>query len=326
MTCRGIVTSSTFVQVLFLLKIYKMRYALIFIPLVVLFTLAACGQEESFEYTPNGYPFKWHVNAEGESPKNGEYIHFRMYIRNEDGIVHSTVKNKIGTDGKDFITAPFVLHKTPVGRIVPQMDAFSIMSPGDSLTIYYRLDTLARKPQNFENSDYMYYDLKLLDVVSAQQHSRNFAQQERQKVIARKAVRARGPEIEQLIKDMAASYKKGELDDKITTTNTGLKYLILEEGEGDLVRSANYVKTHYMGALANTGVVFENSFAIGDPVEILIGERKIVPGLEEFFRYTNNGTKAVAFIKPELAYGENSKDPVPPNSEVMFYVEIVGIK
>ncbi|MEM9990961.1 MAG: hypothetical protein AAF738_04300, partial [Bacteroidota bacterium] len=64
-----------------------MRYQLFILPLAILLTLVACGQEETFEYTPAGYPFKWHTNVEGESPKNGEFIHFRMYIRNEDSIV-----------------------------------------------------------------------------------------------------------------------------------------------------------------------------------------------------------------------------------------------
>ncbi|MEM9991262.1 MAG: FKBP-type peptidyl-prolyl cis-trans isomerase, partial [Bacteroidota bacterium] len=236
-------------------------------------------------------------------------------------------KNKIGTDDtKDYITAPFILHRTPTGRTVPQMDAFSVMSPGDSVTLYYQVDTLKKKPKNFETCKYMYYDLVLLDVLNKSEHDREFSNRERDKVIARKAVRARGPELEKLLQEKIVAYKSGELNEQITTSRTGVKYLMLEEGKGKLVKSADYIKVNYMGALLEDASVFENSFTIGDPVEILIGERKIVAGLEEFFRYTNPGTKAVVFLSPDLAYGDKSRDPIPPNSEVAFYIEVLGVK
>lgn len=310
---------------IYLQYILTMRYYFIILPIVVLLTVVACGQEEKFEYTPGGYPFKYHINKEGESPKPGEFIHFRLYIRNQDSIVHSTQKNQMGTDVKEYVTAPFILHKTAQGKAVPQMDAFSIMSPGDSITLYYRLDTLDRKPDKFENSDYMYYDLVLVDVLSKDEHNGNYIEQERKKIIKRKAVRAREPEVAQLVNETVTAYKKGELNEKITTTASGLKYIIVKEGEGEFVRSANYVDANYYGTLMN-GEPFESSFTIGDPVEILIGQRKVIPGLEELFKYTNKNTTIIAFIPSELAYGDKESGPIPANADIVFYVEVVGIR
>ncbi len=300
-----------------------MRYYLTIIPIIILLTVTACGQEEKFEYTPSGYPIVFHINEEGASPKQGDFIHFRMHIRNQDSIVHSTQKNQV--EKKDYITAPFILHKTLQGKAVPQMDAFSIMSAGDSVTLHYRLDTLARKPDKFENSDYMYYDLVLVNVLSSEEHSTNVQEKERERIIKRKAERAREPAVAQLVKETAAAYKTGEIKDKITTSKSGLKYMILQEGEGDYIRDANYVKAQFYGALLD-GTSFESSFKIGDPVEILIGERKLIPGLEELFKYTNVNTRAIAFIPPSLAYGKEGSGPIPPDSEIVFYVEVVGIR
>jgi FKBP-type peptidyl-prolyl cis-trans isomerase FkpA len=273
-----------------------------------------------FEVSPRGYPVKFHVNKEGTPPKIGEYIHFKMYIRNDKEVVFSTEKNKTGNE--TFKVARFELPE-PVS---PQMDAFSIMSPGDSLTLYFQIDTLENKPKNFENSDMVYYDLVLLDVLSPAEHSKVQVEKERAQQEEQKKVRARGPQVEKELKSIVSQYKRGELNMKIRTATNGLKFMILQPGEGNNIESSKYVKHHYYCMLPD-GTALDSSFPDGAPFEILIGERKVITGLEQGMLLLKNKSKAVFFIPPALAYGaEGITGKVPPNTEIIYYVEVTEVK
>ncbi|NJL75606.1 MAG: hypothetical protein HC892_11830, partial [Saprospiraceae bacterium] len=239
-----------------------------------------------YEVSPSGFPIKFHTNKQGDSPKVGDYIHFRMYIRSDQGVVFSTEKNKTGNE--TYKVARFELPQS----VSPQMDAFSIMSPGDSLTLYFQIDTLDKKPKNFENSDMVYYDLVLLDVVSPADHNKAQVAKERKEMDAKRAIIAKGPEAEKELRNIISQYKRGELNMKIKTATNGLKFMILEPGEGANIRSSQYVKQHFYCIMSN-GNVFGSSYPDGEPYQVLIGEQRVIKGWEEGLMLLKNKSKAV---------------------------------
>ncbi len=275
-----------------------------------------------YEVTPNGYPVKFHINKKGAVPKTGDYINFRMYIRNDDGIVYSTEKNKTGDETDAFKTAPFVLGTNPA----PQMDAMSMMSAGDSLTLYFQIDTMDRKPQGFENSDMVYYDIALVDVKSPAEHNKLQAEKTRAVFEEQKKIREREPTIEAKMQKIAQQYIDGELDIKIRNGQKGVKYMILEPGKGENIRDANYVSHHFY-CLMKDGTKFGSSYPNGEPYEVLVGERKVVQGWEQGLKNLKEGSKAVLFVPSNLAYGETGLEgKVPPNTELLFYVDVVEVR
>lgn len=275
---------------------------------------------DDYELTPDGYPVVFHVNKEGASPKNGEYIHFRMYLRSDDGVVFASNKGEIGE--ADYTTAPFLLTRKPS----PQMDAFSIMSPGDSLTLYYQIDTLDRKPKGFEDSDMVYYDIVLLDVLNGSEHSENVVKKERILAAEKQAIRDREPEIIELLSKNLDAYKKNELGMKLRKTNTGLEYMVLEKGNGKSIETGNEVKHHFYCMTAD-GDLFGGSFMTGETYGVLVGTQEVINGWENGLRLFEEGSKGILFIPAAQAYGEKGlQGKVPPNTDLVFYLDIEEVK
>lgn len=275
---------------------------------------------DDYEVTPNGYPVVFHVDKDGDSPTVGEYINFRMYIRNDDKIVFSTQKNKLAKE--TYKTAPYTVSRNPA----PQMDAFGIMSPGDSLTLYYQIDTMARKPEGFENSDMVYYDIVLLDILTAAEYNSLQREKEGVAVAKQQAIKDREPEVRALLNKTLKQYKNNELGIKLRNGNNGLKYMVLEQGNGTTIESANDVRHHFY-CITEDGQPFGGSFATGEPYSVLIGARKVIPGWESGLRLFEEGSKGILFVPSELAYGDKGlEEKVPPNKDLVFYIDVDEVR
>lgn len=297
-----------------------MRYYL-FILASIAVTLAACAQKKhGDQLTPSGYPFTYHINKEGPTPQPGDYVYFQLYIRNEDSVVYST--RRMGQQPK----APFPDYSLSTERPAPQMDALRVMSEGDSITLFYRIDTLPQKPRGFENSDMVYYDIVLEAIKSPSEFQQDMAQMESLQQLQEEAMRTKEPEVEKYIKDVAQRYVNGEITKDLKTTESGLKYYILEQGTGPQAKSGSIIEVHYYGVLPS-GKMFDNSYRTGRPYRFFLGQGQVIPGWDEGFTLLKEGATAIFFIPSPLGYGEAGSPPViPSNSELIFYVELKSVK
>jgi FKBP-type peptidyl-prolyl cis-trans isomerase FkpA len=275
---------------------------------------------DDYQVSPRGYPVVFHIDKEGESPKFGEFIQFRMYIRNDKELVYSTQKNTL--NGESFKTAPY----TPIRNVAPQMDAFGMMSPGDSLTLYYQIDTLENKPRGFEDSDMVYYDIVLVDVMSRSEHAVKRAEVDRQKALGKQDLIDKGPEIVELLRKTNRQYKDGELLTRIRQTNSGLRYMILEPGDGAPIETGSRV-IHHFYCITENDEPFGGSYQTGETYSIIVGERKVITGWENGLRVLKEGSKAILFVPADQAYGEEGfEGKVPPNTDLLFYVDVVEVR
>lgn len=109
-------------------------------------------------------------------------------------------------------------------------------------------------------------------------------------------------------------------------TNSGLFYRILEAGEGDLLKWADYIKVHYRGYFLN-GKVFDSSYQRGAPISFYIGN--MIPGWNEGLQLLSPGAKASFIVPSHLAYGEKGfalgEDQflVAPNTIIAFDLEVL---
>jgi peptidylprolyl isomerase len=115
------------------------------------------------------------------------------------------------------------------------------------------------------------------------------------------------------------------LKDQAETTESGLMYILEEEGKGPKPTAGQQVDVHYELKLAD-GMVVDSSFSRGTPLQIPIGVGKVIPGWDEGIMLLNEGAKATLIVPSELGYGASGAGGViPPNATLIFKVELVKV-
>ncbi len=118
----------------------------------------------------------------------------------------------------------------------------------------------------------------------------------------------------------------GKLSDGFEETKSGLRYKIIQKGDGAQPENGQTVAVHYKGMLSD-GEVFDDSYKRGAPIEFPIGKGNVIPGWDEGILLLNKGDKARFVIPSQLAYGEaGAGGVIPPNATLVFDVELMEIK
>ncbi len=110
----------------------------------------------------------------------------------------------------------------------------------------------------------------------------------------------------------------------LKTTKSGLKYVILKEGIGENVKPNETVIVHYSGFLTD-GTKFDSSVERDEPITFVAGVGQVIPGWDEGLLLLKKGSKARFVIPPDLAYGERDLGKIPPNSTLIFDVELIDL-
>lgn len=113
--------------------------------------------------------------------------------------------------------------------------------------------------------------------------------------------------------------------DKIVTSKSGLKYVILQPGSGEKADSADLVTVHYTGFLEN-GKIFDSSVERDEPFKFRLKLQPVIPGWEEGIKLLGKGGKAKLIIPPALGYGPAPMGSIPPNSTLIFDVEVLDVQ
>jgi peptidylprolyl isomerase len=115
-------------------------------------------------------------------------------------------------------------------------------------------------------------------------------------------------------------------DADLQTTESGLKYHDFVVGEGDLPKDGQRVKVDYTGWLTD-GKLFDSSLRRAQPIEFPLGKGRVIKGWDEGISTMKVGGKRQLQIPADLAYGERGRPPIiAPNSDLVFEVELVGVR
>ena len=118
--------------------------------------------------------------------------------------------------------------------------------------------------------------------------------------------------------------------DTMTEMPSGLKYTDTKVGDGAEAKPGKKVSVHYTGWLYNNGrrgAKFDSSLDRGQPFQFTLGAHQVIAGWDEGVAGMKVGGKRTLVIPPELGYGARGAGGViPPNSTLMFDVELLGVQ
>ena len=114
------------------------------------------------------------------------------------------------------------------------------------------------------------------------------------------------------------------------TTPSGLHYVDLTVGNGDVAKAGDQVSVHYTGWLQNPdgskGRKFDSSKDRGQPFQFALGQGQVIKGWDEGVQGMKVGGVRELIIPPALGYGQSGAGGViPPNATLIFEVALLGV-
>ncbi|WP_417439022.1 FKBP-type peptidyl-prolyl cis-trans isomerase [Idiomarina sp.] len=189
---------------------------------------------------------------------------------------------------------------------------------------------IARNLDRQEEADYMLErDIVIAGFVDAVKGDPQLSEEEAEKIL--NAMREEVMEHRQnVLGKKAAEEGKAYLAENakkegVRTTDSGLQYEVLEEGDGVSPAETDMVEVHYEGTLVN-GEVFDSSYERGEPTSFPLN--RVIPGWTEGLQLMKEGAKYRFVIPSELAYGDRElgDGQIPPNSTLIFTVELLNVQ
>lgn len=279
---------------------------------LIVAVVAACGKNR-VEVTDNGLKYQIHEQNEGaRKGKVGDILTLHLtLLNNKDSVLRDTHKEG----------APFqMLLQVPPFKGSYE-EGLTMLGKGDSATFYVSADSLFTRamqplPPGVQKGTDIGIAVKVLNVQSEEEYKKTQAADfEKQKGIDAK-----------IIESYVA---KNGMTGKVQKTESGVYYVVTQPGNGPTPNRGDLVQVHYTGKLLD-GKVFDSSRtnpqAGGRPVQFPIGVGQVIPGWEEGVMKMHKGEKATLIIPSVLAYGPRGNQGIPPNSVLLFDIELVDIQ
>ncbi len=298
---------------------------------ILVLIVSSCGGGE--ETASNGLKYSLISSGGGPSAENGEFMIINMRYRDQnDSIWMNSAETGF----------PVVLQKDSTwtdaeGSIY---SIFADLKKGDSASFSVSCEQLFSKtfkapmPPDVDPNGTMTFEVGISDV-----YDRAGYQAWQQEMQEQMRIKEEAKAAEQLEEDVAIIdqyLEENGIDAQ--KTETGMSYVITEEGTGDNAVSGSTVKVNYTGYVLN-GEYFDSSveeiakekglYSAGrtyGPYEFKLGTGSVIRGWDEGITLLNKGAKATLYIPSPMAYGARQRSQqIGPNSILVFDVELVDI-
>lgn len=276
----------------------------------ITFLFASCSEKGYDGYTKNdnGLFYKFYVQNEGATPQQRDLIElqFACTVNDTTVIIPNTV---------DILPC---IEPLFAGDI---FEGLAMMHKGDSASFIVRIDStfhtffnLPQMPPQFKTDDVMRFDVKVLDFYSIEVFTNNRINMIKESY---------PEETAQADNDLKTYLKNKGINAE--PQPAGFYYVSSSMGDGNSPKPGDTVKVHYVLRLTD-GKQLESSYEVGEPIEFVLGEGRVIPGWDKGIQLMSKGEKGTLYIPFYLAYGPTGSGPIPAFSTLEFDVELVDFE
>jgi FKBP-type peptidyl-prolyl cis-trans isomerase FkpA len=275
--------------------------------ILLIFLLSSCSN--GFHSSQNGLRYKLFPKGTGTKGNIDDVVVFRFRVQDsQDSIIADNFKNH------DSVVRPV---NKPMYKGDPE-ELFTMMGKGDSAVSKVKADLFYgdRCPQTLKGKT-ITMTVKVLEVKKPELYKKERQEKFDQAMKADKESR----DIEE--KTLEAYVKMH--DPRAIRSETGIYYRILNPGQGPALKNGDVVWAHFSGRLLD-GKVFDTDSGKAEPLKFYYGRNSGIKGFQEGIEHLKKGAKAILYIPSRLGYGKKTVPNIPPNSSLIFTVEIMDVK
>lgn len=256
----------------------------------------------------HGLTYRFIERNNGETPEIGDILSLNLEYRTSFDSVLFTSKD---------VSGGFRMRLEKPAHPGSIEEAFQLMHIGDSAifkidayNFYTYSRNLVQVPYFAKEGSYITFHVRLKDI----QQSEDYKIQRKEREIR----------IQDEENSMINRYLLSE-EINIEPLNSGLYIIPIIKTDKEKVKVGSIVSIHYSASFLD-GREFDNTNNTGIPFAFELGKGDIIPGLEQGISHMSLGETARFIVPFRLAYGGESKGPIPPYSTLLFDVEIVSVK
>lgn len=291
----------------------------------LLFTLLFfCSEQvaaQNFLTTPNGLKYKYFVNSDsGTVAGEGGYIELHIVAKTRiEGEKKDTVLTNSYTDvyGANKMLVPKPTHKGCIN------EGFAMLKAGDSVVFKVIADSLYSKTFKAAVPSFLTgkEEVEIITKVLFSQTQKKFEQ--KQEEVKQKEEAAKLAQLEKEHKLLREEAKRLGYGDKLLEDESGVLYVKVKETDSLVANVGDIGSFFYKGSFIG-GNVFDGNFG-KSPFDVTIGKGGVIVGWLAVVGEIKLGEKWIIFIPSSLAYGENGSGRIPPNTPLIFEMELAAI-
>ncbi|MCC5944364.1 MAG: FKBP-type peptidyl-prolyl cis-trans isomerase [Bernardetiaceae bacterium] len=302
---------------------------------------SACQNSETGEFTTkSGLKYIVHERGEGKSPSDSTFVEMDLIldIKKDTILAPELGPGIINNTYVQGIPAFIDISMDPGLPMAYIIEMLKESKVGDSVTAFIHIDSLfsgtpvAQRPPFYEPDMIVEARIRIQNFYTPEEfEAKSKEMQERMMKKQQEQMQKQQEEMAKAEEELQSEEFKAEETARIEsyiqekglktkTTQSGLYYAI--EKQGTDVEKGVPIKIHYKGTLLD-GTPFDSSYDRGEPIEIPIGEGRVIQGWDEGIPLIGKGGKGTLIIPASLGYGARGQGPIPPKSALVFEVEVL---